>query len=150
VVTASFWGALALVARSRNLEVGAALAREIAGHGARSVALAAACALGAYALTMALRSTLATLGVLFVYTVGGEALWASLPLARSSQWSLSANVQAWLLDGFRVYDESVCSPGQRCDPTYVLSASQGAVHLGVLLLVAIVLSLVLFPRRDVP
>lgn len=150
VVTAAFWLVLWLVAEARGLEVGGDLLGDIALHGARSVVLTAACALGAYALTMALRSTIATLGALFAYTVAGEALWASLPITRSSEWSLAANVQAWLLDGLEVYDDSICAPGEPCDPTYVLSAGHAALYLGVLLLVAVALSLALFPRRDVP
>lgn len=149
VVTAGYWFALGGVALARELPV-AGLAAEVALHGARSVVLAAACGLGAFALTMALRSTLAALALLFAYTVAGEALWASLPLDRSSQWLLSANVQAWLLDGVRLVDESVCtSSSQVCVPIYVLPAWHGAVYLGVLLAIAVVASLLSFGRRDV-
>jgi ABC-2 type transport system permease protein len=150
-VTAGYWVTLGLVARARELPVPAGLVQDIALHGARSVLLAAACGLGAYALTMALRSTMVTLALLFAYAVAGEALWASLQFERSSRWSLAANVQAWILNGVEVFDESICGPTrQGCDPTYVLSGAHGAVYLGALLVVAVVLSLLTFPRRDIP
>jgi ABC-2 type transport system permease protein len=150
LVTVLYWTSLGLVARARDLDLGADLAREIALHGARGVLLAVACALGAYALTMALRSTMATLALLFAYAVAGEALWASLPVTRASQWSLSANVRAWLLDGAQVTDDSICGPrGEACDPTYVLGAEHAAAYLGVLLAIALLLSLITFARRDV-
>ncbi len=150
VVTALFWTSLGFVASTRDLDVGGELVGEVALYGARSVALAAACALGAYALTMALRSTLVTLALVFAAAVASEALWAALPLEKSSQWSLAVNVQAWILNGFEVYDESSCDPGPSCDPTYMLSASHGALYLGALLLLAVVVSVVSFSRRDVP
>ena len=150
ILVISYWLAMWGVALARDLPVSDSLAQEVALQGARSVMLAAACGLGAYALTMALRSTLATLALLFTYTVAGEALWASLPLDRSSQWLLSANVQAWVLGGVRLVDDSICSsPSQMCDPTYVLSAAQGAAYLGALLAVAVAASLLTFPRRDI-
>jgi ABC-2 type transport system permease protein len=150
VVTAAYWLTLGGVAQARGLDIGAGLVSDIAMQGARSVLLSAAAGLGAFAFTMALRSTMATLALLFAYTVAGEALWASLSFTKASQWSLAANVQAWVLDGLRVYDESICRRGDSsCDPTYVLTAAHGAAYLGVLLLVAVGLSLLLFPRRDV-
>lgn len=150
VLTAGFWLALWGVALARDLTVSGSLTHEVLLQGARSVLLAAACGLGAFALTMALRSTLATLALLFTYTVAGEALWASLPLSRSSQWLLSANVQAWVLDGVRLVDDTMCSsPGELCDPTYVLPGWHGAVYLGILLAIAVAASLLTFPRRDI-
>lgn len=149
-VTVLFWLSLGLVAQARQLDVGGALVQQIALQGGRAVMLAMGSALGAYALTMALRSTTATLALLFGYTVAGEALWASLPITKSSQWSLSANVRAWILDGAPITDDSICGPrGGTCDPTYVLSAAHGATYLGVLLAIALVVSLLTFPRRDV-
>jgi ABC-2 type transport system permease protein len=149
-LVAGFWLALGGTAAARGLAVDGALAQEVALHGARSVVLAAACGLGAFALTMAVRSTMVTLAVLFVYTVAGEALWSSLPFTRSSQWLLSSNVQAWVLDGVTLADDGVCSPpGGVCDPTYVLPLEHGAIYLGVLLVIAVAASLLTFPRRDI-
>ncbi len=151
-VTAAYWGALVLVSRSRGLSLATSVVQETALHGARSVVLSAAAALGAFALTMALRSTLATLALLFTYAAAGEALLASLPLEKAGRWSLANNVQAWVLDGIQVYEEALCPPGAgaTCEATFGLSAAHGAVYLTVLLVLAVGLSLITFPRRDVP
>jgi disulfide bond formation protein DsbB len=93
------------------------------------------------------------LGLLLGYAVAGEALTATLPITKVSQWAMSANVQAWLSNGTEVYDDSLCqdlAAEGSCDPTYVLSLEHAAVYLGVLLAIAVVASLVAFRRRDVP
>ena len=79
---------------------------------------------------------------------------ASLPFDKMSQWSLANNVQAWVSNGVEVYDESICSAAAAssdggCSPTYILGAAHGALYLGILLAVAVVLSLPAFQRRDV-
>lgn len=148
-VTAGYWLALGLVAQARGLPVDAALVGDLALQSARTSTLAAAAALGAFALTMALRSTMATLSLLFLYTVAGEALWASVPIDRSSRWSLAVNLQAWVLDGLRVSDETICAAGETCQPSYVLSAAHGGTYLAVLVVVAVLVSVVTFRRRDV-
>ena len=152
VVTAAFWGALLLVARSRGLTVATDTLQAISLHGARTVALAVAAGLGAFALTMALRSTMATLAILFAYVAAGEALLASLSLQEAGRWSLANNLQAWLLDGVEIFDAALCPPGAgtACDPTYTLSGLHGAIYLGILLALAVVVSLIGFARRDVP
>ncbi len=121
--------------------------------GAFWVALAALGGLGGYALTMLLRHTVGTLALLFVYAAGGEALLAILPVDGSSRFSPSYNVFAWIRDGIRVYDQSVvCRPSQAasCDQRITISLVDGASYLGVLLVVTLLVSAVLFRRRDVP
>lgn len=151
-LTAAFWGSLAFVAHARGLDPAASTLADVGLHGSRGVVLAAAAGLGAFALTMAMRSTLTALALLFAYAAAGEALLASLPVEEAGRWSLANNVQAWVLDGLRVYDESLCQPGAgaACDATYLLPGGHGAAYLGVLLLAAVVGSLVLFARRDIP
>ena len=119
---------------------------------ARGVLLAGFGAMAGYATTMLFRSTVGTLGVMFAYAVGGEALTATLPVHRATRWGLGNNVFAWIGDGTRVYDQSIrCSPTQEmCDQSYLLGLGHGAAYLGVLLGVVLVLSLVLFRRRDIP
>jgi ABC-2 type transport system permease protein len=148
LVAAAFWGALHLVARSRGLPTTDATWTLILETSGRGLALVAAAALGSFALTMLLRHTVGTLGLLFGYAVVGEALAASLPFNRMSQWSMSHSIMAWVHDGERVYDESICTDGA-CDPWYVLTLEHSAAYLGVLLLVAVVASLVAFRARDV-
>jgi len=106
-------------------------------------------ALGGYALTMLLRSTVGTLALLFFYAVGGEALIGSLPLHHADQWRLSHNVFAWIDDGAEVYGWVPCGGGQ-CQESYVVSLAHGATYLAFTLLAAVAVSLVLFRRRDIP
>jgi hypothetical protein len=150
VVVGTYWLTLGLVAQARGLPLGADLVQEIGLQGARAAVLAAAGGLGAFALAMALRSTTATLSLLFAYAVAGEALWGSVPVEKASQWSLALNLKAWVLDGTAVFDESICSGSPACETTYVLSASHGGIYLAVLVGAAVLLSLVTFLRRDVP
>lgn len=150
LVVGAYWLTLGLVAQSRGLPVDGDLVQDIVLQGARAGILAAAGALGAFALAMALRSTTTTLSLLFAYAVAGEALWASVPVERATQWSLALNLKAWVLDGVSVFDASICSGSATCEPTYVLSAAHGGIYLAVLLAAAVVLSVVTFLRRDVP
>lgn len=151
VLIGGFWLALWLTAESRGIVTPGPVLRDIGWMSLRGVVLGAAGALGGYALTMLLRSTVATLAVLFAYTVIGEALVLALPLEKSSRWSLANNVFAWVNDGTRVFDpDIVCTPGRGgCVQSYVLGLVHGSTYLGVLLAVAVVLSLLTFRRRDV-
>lgn len=148
VLVAGFWVALGAVASSRGLSTSAGTWRDIAASSGRGLALVAATTLGTFALTMLLRSTVATLGLLLGAIVVGEGLAGGLPFDRMSQWSPSQNVGAWLANGVQVYDDSTCrGPGESC--LYTLSLAHGAAYLGVLLLLAVVLSLISFRRRDI-
>ena len=148
VLVAGFWAALQAVAASRGLATSAATWRDIAGSSGRGLALVAATTLGTFALTMLMRSTVATLGLLLGAVVVGEGLAGGLPFDRMSQWSPSQNIGAWLANGIQVYDESTCrGPGENC--LYTLPLVHAAVYLGVLLLAAVVLSMITFRRRDV-
>ena len=149
VVIAAFWATLWGVAQGRGISTPADTWSLVAGTSGRGLGLVAGVALGSFALTMLLRHTVGTLGLLFGYAVAGEGLAASLPFARMSQWSLSKNVLAWIQDGVDVYDESICGDGS-CDPWYVLTLAHSAAYLGVLLLLAVLVSLVAFRLRDVP
>lgn len=152
VLLGAYWAALAGATALRDIPTSPEVVTEIWQTGARGVALAAGVALGAFSLTMLFRSTVGTLGLLLGYAVAGEALAETLPVTKMSQWTLSANIQAWLSNGTEVYDDSVCQEitGQSCTPTYVLTLEHAAVYLGVLLALAVVTSLVTFRRRDVP
>ena len=152
VVVAAFWATLFLVAQGRDLATSAGMREEIAWTAARGTLLAAVAALGGYALTMLLRHTVGSLAVLFAYAVGGEILIASLPFEGVRRWSLGTNVFAWIQDGYKYYDPSiVCSPTEEmCDQSAMLSLADAAPYLGALLALVMVLSVVLFRRRDVP
>jgi len=153
VVLVAYWLALYLVAHSRGTATGAQVQEQVRWLLARSVLLAVAGGLGGYAMTMLLRHTVGTLGLLFAYAAGGEALLAVLPIDRSARWSPASNVFAWLRDGVRVYDDSVvCAPTQAasCDQRFPISLEHGATYLAVVLLLAVLVSLWSFHRRDVP
>ncbi len=151
LLLASFWGALSAVAVVRGVTTPPETWQLVLETSGRGVALVAAVTLGGYALTMLLQHTVGTLGLLLGYAVVGEGLAAALPFERMSQWSMANNVLAWLHDGTRVLDESVCGPGDAgCVGWYVLSLEHAAAYLGVLLVVAVVASIVTFRRRDVP
>ncbi len=151
VLLAAFWGSLAAVAAARGSAPGASAWDAVLPASGRGLALVAAVALGSHALTMLLRHTVGTLGLLFGYAVVGEGLAASLPFERMSQWSLARNVQAFLRDGIELSDRSICAIGERgCVPRYELTAGHASVYLGALLLLAVVVSVASFARRDVP
>lgn len=152
LVIAAQWVAYAVVAELRDLEHAPGVASDIVSTSLRGLALVAGGAVGGLALTMLLRSTVGTLAALFFYTVAGEALVAIFPVQKVSQWSPSNNVFAWLDNGIEVYDETItCGPrDMMCSSTYELSLAHGAWYLGVLLLLVVTLSVVLFQRRDVP
>ena len=152
VIVGLFWAALHLVARSRGIETGASVQDEIRWMAGRGVLLAGAGALGGYALTMLVRHTVGTLAIMFGYAIAGEALTAALPVEGAGRWGLSHNVFAWLRDGYQYYDprlECPRGPGT-CEQLARLSLADGAAYLGVTLLVVIVLSMLLFRRRDIP
>ena len=152
VILAAFWLAMYLVAESRGISTGATVQESIRWMVGRGVLLAGFGALGGYALTMLLRHTVGTLAVMFAYAVGGEALTASLPIEGVGRWSLANNVFGWLYDGHRYYDNSLpCPPrGDMCNQSAMMTLGEGVTYLGVVLLVVLVLSVVLFRRRDIP
>lgn len=149
-VLACFWAALLLTATLRDIAVPDGVVREIWQVAGRGLVLVAAAGLGSFALTMLVRHTGATLGVLFAFAAVGELLAAALPVERISRWALSNNLVAWVQDGRRVFDDSACRPGRGCDPYYVLSLTHAAIYLAVLLVLAVAVSVLSFRRRDVP
>lgn len=152
-VAAGFWASLGITAQLRDLTPSPDTWVQVAQWSGRGMALVAAAALGGYALTMVLRHTGATLGLLFGYAVVGEGLAATLPFARMSQWSLAHNVLAWIQHDRLVYDDSICDSARvaaSCVPRYVLTLEHAALYLGTLLLLAVLVSVVTFRVRDVP
>jgi ABC-2 type transport system permease protein len=152
VLVVAFWLALSLTAESRGIHTGATVQEAIRWLAGRGVLLAAVAGLGGFALTMLVRHTVGTLAILFAYAAGGEALLALLPVERPGRFSPASNVFAWVRDGVRVFDPSVtCTPTQQvCEQQFRLSLAHGATYLGILLVLAMGLSLLSFARRDVP
>lgn len=151
VVLGGYWAAMTLLAEARGTPVPAEVLEKVRWTVLRGTGLAAAAAVGGYALSMLLRGTVATLGALFAYVLAGEAVVAALPVDRASRFGLSDNVFAWVQGGTRVVDPGVrCAPGTGpCETTYQLGLGHGAAYLGVLLALAVLVSLLAFRRRDV-
>jgi ABC-2 type transport system permease protein len=152
VLLVGYWLSLLSVAQSRGIGTSGAVQESISEMAGRGALLATLAGLGAYALTMLLRSTVAALAVVFVFVVAGEVTLAVSPLDRSQLWSPTNNVFAWLQDGVRVFDDRVgCAPGLTpCTQDYTVSLLHGAAYLAVLLLATLALSVLTFRRRDIP
>jgi len=150
VILGGFWLALWLVARSRGIEVPGDDARQVVWHLLRAGVLAAVGAIGAMALTMVFRHTVATLALLFVLSVGGEIAVNLLPFEGAGRWSVGNNVFGWLDPRHRYFDASIdCAPGERCRAIETMTHLESGLFLGVLLAIAVLVSIVWFRRRDV-
>jgi hypothetical protein len=152
VLTAAFWVTLYLVAESRGIPTGATVQESIRWMAGRGALLAGVGAVAGYALTMLLRHTVGTLGLLFAYVAAGEAIIALLPVEGIGRWSLGYNVMGWLHDGYSYWDQSLpCKGGGfDCDRTALLTLGEAVVYLGPLLLLVMLVSMLSFRRRDIP
>lgn len=157
VATTVFWGLFAGLAASRDIPISGTLWESIAWLGFRGSLLASAAALAGFALTMLLRNTVGTLGLMFAAAVGGSLLIIALPFEGTGRWLLSNNVLGVLMDGYGYYDESLvnCSEadymaGKECTAEAFMTMGEGLSFLGALLLGALALSIPSFLRRDVP
>jgi ABC-2 type transport system permease protein len=154
VVLTGFWVAVLAVASSRGIDVPGHLTGLIRDQSLRGIALATAGALGAYAVTMFFRSTVATLGILFGVALVGSLILAGLGV--SERWFPHVNVGAWLLDGAHYYvtPPAECASMPRMTPECrglrVVTKGDAAAYLGAFLAIAIVISTTAFRRRDVP
>ncbi|GAB2858759.1 hypothetical protein [Nocardioides pacificus] len=152
IVLTAYWTGLWAVAASRDQAIHDDIVAILAGFSGRGVLLAGAAALGAYAVTMLFRSTVATLGLLFAVAVVGSLLVGVLPLPSPERWMLPSNVLAVLYDGIRYWDQSKCTgatPTVNCGDA-VLTTGQASLYLGTLLAASVTASLLVFRRRDVP
>jgi ABC-type transport system involved in multi-copper enzyme maturation permease subunit len=157
-----FWGATALLAVQRGIDVPGATWETVITHSLRAVALAALCGLLGYALTMLFRSTVATLGVGFAAAMGASLLLVGVFGEQAQAWLPSTNYLAVLVDGYEYYVYTpACesqmgggmpgASGEVVDPCMAqVSMGHGVGYLTVLLVLVIALSAVAFRRRDVP
>ncbi len=150
VVLSGFWVAMGVIAQSRDLSVSSADVAEVAWHVTRGVALSMGAGLGGFALTMIFRHTVATLALLFVYSVGGEIAVNLLPFEGAGRWSVGNNALGWLATHHRYFDSTIsCTPGERCSSMQVMTHLEAGTFLGILLVVAVAVSVVWFNRRDI-
>ena len=80
VALGGYWLSLGVIAQARDIAIPSNDVTKVLWHLLRAVALAMGAGLGAFALTMIFRHTVATLALLFVYAVGGEVALSLLPL----------------------------------------------------------------------
>jgi len=150
VVISGFWVILALVASARGVSLPSRDVTRVVWHVLRATALAMGAGLGAFALTMIFRHTVATLALLFVYSIGGEIVVNLLPFAGPARWSVGNNALGWLATRYHYFEATVtCSPREGCSSTQTMTHLESGTFLGVLLVVAVVFSLLWFSRRDV-
>lgn len=159
VVSAAYWLAMWAVMRARDLPIRDGSLSDSLAFGLRGAAFAAAAALGGYALTMLLRSTVATIGVLFAVSVAGGVIVAVLGL--SEHWQPQKNVAAIVKNGTTYYVEPPPScyaenqgdrppvRGSECSGERELSLWSGTGYYGTALVLTAGVSLVSFRRRDV-
>lgn len=157
LLLAAFWGSVALLARSRGIDAPPELPELILGSSGRAVLVIGAAAVGAYAVTMLVRSTVFTLGAMFAVVVGATVVLALVGV--SEAWFPNKNLGAVIWNGTTYYVEppAACfqGPGRPprdldCSGTARLDLWTGVRNLGVLLAAAVVLSTWSFRRRDVP
>ncbi len=150
VALGGYWLSLGVIAQARDIPIPSSDVTKVLWHLLRAVALAAGAGLGAFALTMVFRHTVATLALLFVYAVGGEVALSLLPLEGAGRWSVGNNAYGWLAEAHRYFDPTTsCTPGERCSPMHVMTHLQSGTFLGILLLISVVVSFFWFNRRDV-
>ncbi len=150
VALTGYWLGIGSVAQARGLGLPSGQVTDVGWHVVRAVALGMGAALGAFALTAVFRHTVATLALLFIYSVGGEIAVNLLPIEGAGRWSVGNNALGWLAPHHRYFDATIsCTPGERCSSTQVMTHLESGTFLGVLLGIAVVISLVGFQRRDV-
>jgi hypothetical protein len=150
VLLAGFWLALYATIEARGIATTTHTDAAIWWHVLRAVVLAMAAALGSYALTMLFRHTVGTLALLFVYAAGGEIVVNLIPVHGVARWSVGNNVFGWLQDHFSYFDPTIaCNGLGDCNQMQSLAHGPAALFLGVLLVLAVLVSVVTFARRDV-
>ena len=154
LVLAAYWGAIWLLAESRDLQASGHqwdLIRHSAMRGSVLVALAG---FGGYALTMLFRSTVATIGVMFASAVGGSLVIVAVLGEEGQRWLVTSNFSAVLFNGYEFSTgEAFCestAAGTVCTGFEHVTLEAGALYLGALAIVAAALSVWSFRQRDVP
>lgn len=144
---AVFWLILFTVTGARDISTSAMVTGDIAQQVLRASLLAAAAGVGAFALTIAFRSTLGVLSLCFAFAMAGELLVA-LPFEGAARWSLGNNVYGWLEKHLEYQSPSACSRAGECSPLEHMSHFGAGLYLVVLLLIVIAVSINMFRRTD--
>lgn len=153
VVLAAYWTGLYAVASARDIELGPHEVSAVYTQAARGAVLAGGAALGGYVLTMLLRSTVATLGLLFAVSIAAPLLLGLLAFPGHDRLMPHNNGVAVINDGITIsdYNDPACFDGgmaEKC--TIEITRRDGGIFFGALLVAVGVPSLLSFRRRDVP
>lgn len=148
VVLGGFWGAMYLLAEDRGVPHGPAIVNDVSWHLARAITLCAGAALGAFALTVIFRYAVATLGLLFAVTIGGEMVLALTSIDGILRWTVGANVFGWLQTRMVYVDSSLGCGLADCAGTERLSHPEAGLYLLGLLVLLMLASLLTFRRRE--
>lgn len=115
---------------------------------ARGIAVVVASAVVGVAMTLALRATIATVGLVLGYALVGETLLRAVAQQAVEPWLLSSHLVAFLRGRLVLRDYSEVTGRGRPDVT-VLHVQTSAYYLGALLLALLLVTWVTFRRRDV-
>jgi len=148
-VLAAYWTGLYAVASARDVPIpDHAMVAAYKQAALGTIFVAGAAAFG-YALTMLLRSTVGTLGLLFAAGFLGLVVVGALGIASAEQVMPWGNFMAFTVGGYTYYDYDICfSP--HCNGDRTLTRLDGTVYFLVILAVVGVPSMLSFLRRDVP
>lgn len=149
VTLAFFWAVVATTATSRGIDTPGATWEAIGWGTLRSVGVVVGAGLLTYAVTMLFRSTVASLGLMFATTMLSSIALALVGLGE--RWMLPSNMFAFVTGRYEYWDENAAGCNSEHEYCFsVITWTDSSVYLGVLLLLAVVLGLVSFRRRDVP
>lgn len=154
LVLTAYWTGMHAVASARDIPLDPGELSGVYTQALRGTLLAGGAALGGYALTMLLRSTVATLGILFAVSIAAPLLLALLAFPGHQRLMPHNNGVAVINDGitFTDYSDPACldGPSQDADCVTEITRRDGAVFYGALLLAVGTPSVLHFRRRDVP
>lgn len=150
----AFWVAIGVLIGQRDIPVEPGQWAVVRNTGMRGTVLIALAGLLGYALTMLLRSTVATLGIGLGVAAAGSIAAVAVFGEASQRWLLPTNAFAVLNNGYEYYAWSPTCGGMMmgdADPcTHTISLGAGATYVAVVLVVVVVASLLSFRRRDLP
>ena len=150
-VLVAYWTGLYAVASARDLPIPdhamvAAYKQAVLG----TIFVAGAAGFG-YVLTMLLRSTVGTLGLLFATGFLGLVVVGALGIESAEQVMPWGNFVAYTVGGYTYYDYELCVlSDEACDPGRLIDRLHGTVYFLVILAAVGVPSFLTFLRRDVP
>lgn len=169
VVQSLYWLGIYLVANARDRAPRAALLDDVLWQIGRGTCLIVLAAVVGFAITMLFRSTVFTLGLLFVIAVAGTFIVAALPLGgQNERYMIHANTGAVIAGKYTYWaeppadcytdrgrpdladGETRAEWGKRCDETRTVTVWDGLTYLLVPSVLLLGLSVWTFRRRDVP